>query len=332
VLSTPLCELLGIRLPVFLAGMGGGIAGPELVAAVSNAGGLGVLGGLGLPAPVLREMIDATRRLTDKPFGANLVIPLLLGDEVDACLAAQVPILGLFWGDPRPYVEPAHRRGVKVVIQVGSIDEAQAAAETGIDAIIIQGVEAGGHVRSTTSLSTLLPAVVDVVQPLAVIASGGIATGRGLVAALDLGAQAVSMGTRFLCSREACVDAAYKDRVVRSHAEDTVHTMLFDIGWPNAAHRVLRNKAVAEWEAAGRPPSGQRPGEGQVIGTVPFAGVTLDVPRYSATPPLPGFKGDLDHAVLYCGESCSLIHDIKPAAEIVHQVVREAQEVIARRA
>jgi nitronate monooxygenase len=330
-LSTPLCEMLGVRYPVLLAGMGGGISGPDLAAAVSNAGGFGVIGGLGLPAPVLAQMIAATRQLTAKPFGVNLVIPLMQGGEVEVCLAARVPLLVFFWGDPQPYVAEAHKRGTKIVMQVGSADEAKAAAAAGVDAIIAQGVEAGGHVRSTTSLSTLLPTVVDAVQPLPVIAAGGIATGRGLAAALALGAQAASIGTRFLCSQEACADDAYKQRVVRSRAEDTVYTTLFDIGWPDAAHRVLRNKAIAEWEAAGHPRSGQRPGEGQRIGTVPLAGVTLDVPRYSAMPPMPGFQGDLDCAVMYCGESCSLIHDIKPAAAIVRDLMREAEAVIAQR-
>ena len=125
-----------------------------------------------------------------------------------------------------------------------------------MDAIIAQGVEAGGHVKSTTSLSTIVPAVVEAVKPLPVIAAGGIANGKGVVAALSLGAQAVSIGTRFLCSTEAQALSEYKERVVRSKAEDTIYTLLFDIGWPNAPHRVLRNKAIEEWEAAGRPPVG----------------------------------------------------------------------------
>jgi nitronate monooxygenase/enoyl-[acyl-carrier protein] reductase II len=193
-LKTALCRQLGIDYPIFSAGMGGGMAGPELVA--------------------------------------------------------------------------------KVFIQVGSVAEATAAAEAGVDAIIAQGMEAGGHVKSTTALSTIVPAVVEAVRPVPVIASGGIADGRGLVAALGLGAQAVSIGTRFLACEEAHVPREYKERVVRSTAEDTVYTSLFDVGWPDAPHRVLRNKAIAEWEAAGRPPTGKRPGEGTVIGTMPLGGTS----------------------------------------------------------
>jgi nitronate monooxygenase/enoyl-[acyl-carrier protein] reductase II len=150
------------------------------------------------------------------------------------------------------------------------------------------------------------------------------------VAALSLGAQAVSMGTRFLCSEEARVIQAYKERVVKSKAEDTVYTYLFDIGWPDAAHRVLRNKAVDEWEAAGRPVSGQRPGEGQIIGTTLMIDTPLEIPRYGVFPPMTGFTGDLEHTALYAGESCTLVNDIKPAAQIVREVVREAEEVMKR--
>lgn len=327
-LKTPLCQQLGIEYPLFSVGMGGGAARAELAAAVSNAGGCGVLGMGGLPSPYIRQQIQQLRTLTDKPFGVNIILPLLQEGQIEVCLDEQVPFIVLFWGDPAPYVAEAHRRGIKVFLQAGSVEEAQAAAQAGVDAIIAQGVEAGGHVRSTTALSTIVPAVVEAVQPIPVLASGGIADGRGLVAALSLGAQAVSMGTRFLASEESSVVQAYKDRVVQSRAEDTAYTLLFDVGWPNAAHRVIRNRVMAEWEAAGRPASGQRPGEGDVVGTMPVAGASVDMVRYMVFPPLTGFTGDVDDAVLYAGESCELVHDIKPAGQIVRDVMREAEDVL----
>jgi NAD(P)H-dependent flavin oxidoreductase YrpB (nitropropane dioxygenase family) len=284
----------------------------------------------GLPAPYIRQQIQQLRSLTDKPFGVNLLLPLLQEGQIEVCLDEKVPILVLFWGDPKPFVAEAHRRGIKVFIQVGSVEEATAGAEAGVDAIIAQGIEAGGHVKSTTALSTIVPRVVEAVKPLPVIAAGGIADGRGLVAALSLGARAISMGTRFLASEEARVTPEYKERMVRSTAEDTVYTSLFDGVWPDAPHRVLRNKAITEWETAGRPPSGRRPGEGSVIGTMPLAGTTVEVMKYSAFPPVPGFTGDIEYAALYAGESCSLVHEIRPAAQIVRDVVREAEEVIAQ--
>jgi nitronate monooxygenase/enoyl-[acyl-carrier protein] reductase II len=326
-LQTPLCRDMGIEVPVFSVGMSW-LAGPELAAAVSNAGGCGVVGMAGMSGAQVRPRIAETRALTNKPFGVNVILARLQEGQIEACLDEGVPLIVFFWGDPGPYVRDAHRQGSKVFVQIGSVAEAKAAAESGVDGIIAQGAEAGGHVRSTTSLSTLLPAVVEAVKPLPVIASGGIATGRGLVAALGLGAQAVSVGTRFLCSEEAFAAPAYKDRVVRSTAEDTVYTGLFDIGW-DAPHRVLRNRAVSEWEAAGRPASGQRPGEGTTIGSAPRGGANVELTKYAANSyPTPGFAGDIENAVLYAGESCALINDIKPAAEIVRDFVREAEAVI----
>lgn len=318
-MSTPLCRTLGIELPIWNAGMGGGLAGPELAAAVSNAGGLGVLGMGGLPEPLIRAEIARTRELTSRPFGVNIIMPMVEDEGQILCVPDEgVPLLVLFWGDPAPYVERAHATGTAVVCQVGSVDQARAAADAGVDAVMVQGVEAGGHVRSTTSLSVLLPTVVDALPGLPVIAAGGIADARGVAAALALGAQSVSLGTRFLCSTECA--AAYKDRVVAARAEDTYLTTLFDVGWPDAAHRVLRNTAVSRWEAAGSPPPGERPGEGEVIGTVPLAGQTVELPAYAVFPALAGFSGDLDRTALYCGESCSLVNDIRPAAEIVREL------------
>ena len=327
-LYTPVCQDLGITSPIFSVGMGGGMAGPHLTAAVSNAGGCGVLGMGGLPAPFIQEQIRQVRTLTDRPFGVNIILPLLREGQIETCLAEAVPLLVLFWGDPEPYMKEAQRAGTKVFLQVGSVEEALTAVNAGVDGIIAQGVEAGGHVKSTTSLSTLVPAMVEAVGPVPVIAAGGIATGRGVVAALTLGAQAVSMGTRFVASEEVQVIQAYKQRIVDSTAEDTVYTTLFDVGWPEAAHRVLRNTAMDEWEAAGCPASGQRPGEGGVIGTMPMAGTPVELPKYGIFPPMPGFAGDLEQTALYAGESCRLIHDIKPAGHIVRDIMAEAEEIV----
>src|SRR5438132_3847347 len=327
-LRTPLCRALGIEYPIFSVGFGGG-AGPELVAAVSNSGACGVLGGAGKEAAYLRGEIQRVRTLTRKPFGVNLILAVLKEGQIEACLEENVPLLVLFWGDPTPYIPKARDLGTKVFIQVGSVDEAKPAAKAGVDAVIAQGSEAGGHVKGRIALSNLLPAVVDAVKPVPVIAAGGIADGRGLVSALNLGAQGVSMGTRFVASHEAFVPREYKEQVAQSTAEDTVYSALFDGGWRDAPHRTLRNKVVEEWEAAGRPPSGRRPGEGTVIGTRTRAGVAQDVMRYDAIMLTPEFKGAIDYAPLWAGESCSLVNDIKPAAQIVNDIIREGEEVIA---
>lgn len=259
-----------------------------------------------------------------------MILAIMRGEEIETCLDERVPLVVLFWGDPAPYVRTAHQRGVKVFIQVGSIDEAVAAADAGVDAIIAQGMEAGGHVKSRTALSAIVPAVVDAVKPIPVIASGGIADGRGFFAALSLGAQGVSMGTRFVASEEAYIHADYKVRVVESTGEDTVYSKLFDVGWPGAPHRVLRNNVVKEWEAAGRPPSGQRPGEGRVIGTITRVdGTVVEVPKYATMDVTPAFRGDIEQAPLWAGESCSLVEEIKPAAQIVRDIMQQAENIIA---
>jgi len=329
-LKTQLCQNIGIEYPIFSAGLGVNLAGAELTAAVSNAGGCGVLGMGGMPADYTRQQIKRLRSLTGKPFGVNILLPLLRNGQIEACLDEEIPILVLFWGDPRPYVKDAQRRGVKVFVQVGSVEEAVAAADAGVDAIIAQGVEAGGHVKSTISLSVIVPAIAAAVKPIPVIAAGGIANGQGLVSALALGAQGVSMGTRFLCSDEANAAQDYKEQVVQGRAEDTIYTSLFDVGWPNAPHRVLRNTAVKEWEAAGCPAPGQRRGESDIMGTATIAGQAVEYARYAVFPPVPGFKGDIAHTALYAGESCALVHDIKPAARIVREMVYEAGQIITQ--
>jgi len=327
-LRTRLCRDLGIDLPIVSAPLGGGGAGPELAAAVSNAGGLGLLGMGGMPTPLIREEIRETRARTSKPFGVGLLLPFFEGGEVEICLDERVPVLMLFWGDVRPHVEMARRAGIPVFVQVGSVDEAKEAAAAGASAVIAQGFEAGGHVRGTTSLAALLPAVVEAVKPLPVIAAGGIANGRGVAAALAFGAEAAMMGTRFVCSEESRASREYKERIVGARAEDTVHTMLFDVGWPDAAHRVLRNKAIEEWEAAGRPPSGQRPGEGAIVGRMTVDGAMTDVPRYFVGNPMVDFEGDIEYVALYAGHSCTLVNDVKPAAVIVQEAARQAEEIL----
>jgi len=269
-LRTAVCDLLGIAHPVVLGGMGTGTS-VELVAAVSNAGGFGVLGASGMQPDAIREDARHTRRLTDQPFGINVIIaedPAADAEEDRQFFLAQIRMAGdenvaavvFFWGDPAPYVETAHAVGVKVLIQVGSVEEAEAAAAAGVDAVIAQGVEAGGHVRGTTSIWELLPQTVEAISPVPVLASGGIGDGAGLARALSLGAHGVSLGTRFVASDEANVHPEYQRRIVASTAADTVYTAdLYDVWWPDAPHRTLRNKTFDEWDAAGRPPPGERP-------------------------------------------------------------------------
>lgn len=324
-LTTPLCRRLGIEAPVLSVGFGAG-ARAELTAAVSNAGGLGVLGLTGHPPDVVRGLAAETRALTARPFGANILLEFESAAEtVDVCLETGIPVLVFFWGDPSSFVEQAHSAGTAVLIQVGSVEEGKRAADAGVDAVIAQGSEAGGHVRGSTSLSVLVPALVDAIDPVPVVASGGIADGRGLAAALVLGAQAVSLGTRFVASHEAFVQEEWKQRLVDASAEDTVYAeALFDNGWPDAPHRMLRNRIVRDWEE-----SGARSGEGEAIGTLDsVTGTQIEIERYRPLMATPRFHGDLEDVPLWSGQSVELVHDVLPAAEIVAQLVRDAEAAL----
>lgn len=335
-LRTRFCDELGIQYPICSVGMGLA-AGPELAAAVSGAGGFGVLGTHDLDAEAIRTRIAQTRALTHMPFGVNIIVAddgsmedrALIGDAVRAAVAERPAALVLFWGDPAPYVAEAHARGVPVFVQVGSVAEARAVAAVGVDVVIAQGVEAGGHVRGTTSIWQLLPAVVAAVSPVPVLASGGIGDGAGIARALRLGAQGVSLGTRFVASEEAYVHLLHKRRIVESTAEDTVYGQLYDAWWPDAPHRTLRNKTMREWEAAGCPPVGQRPGEGTVIGTRRLpSGQVQPWPRYAVGIIPPAFEGDLQAVAMFAGESCGVIHEIKPAAAIVRDLALNAEAAL----
>lgn len=314
----------------------GAAAGPDLVAAVSNAGGLGVLGAAGATPEEVRRHIARVRELTARPFGVNFIIAGAdTADEREfvrgevAAAAGHAAVVVLFWGDPAPYVAVAHEGGALVAVQVGSATEARAAAAAGVDVIIAQGVEAGGHVRGTTPVWVLLPQVIEAVAPVPVLASGGIGDGTGVARALRAGAQGVSLGTRFVASGEAWAHPEYKRRITTSTAADTVYGELFDVWWPDAPHRVLRTRLVAQWEAAGRPPPGQRAGEGTPIGTVVrSSGETADWPRYAVGVAGPDFDGDIDEAPLWAGESCSVVHDVKPAALIVGDLVADAEAAL----
>jgi nitronate monooxygenase len=332
-LKTRITELFGIEYPILSAGMGG-VALAELAAAVSNAGGLGTIALAGFTPEAIQNEIAAARKLTDKPLLVNLLVPFLRPGIVEAI--AKEPIQGVtfFWGDPDEYVPLAKKSHLKVIWQCGSVKEAVAARDAGVDAVMVQGFEAGGHVRGIVTSLALIPSVRDAVGPdVPIIAAGGFADGRGLAAALALGADAAVFGTRFLASNEAAADPKYQQRILAAEAEETVHTELYDIGWPKAPHRVLRTKVVDEWERAGRPETGKRPGEGKSIGKMTRGGMFVEVPmvKYSVMAPTTSFEGDIEELAFYAGMSVSLVREKLPAGEIVRRIAAEAREVIANR-
>lgn len=312
----PLCDLLGIEHPIVQAPIGSA-AVPRLAAAVSEAGALGTLA-LTWAADA-GELVRETAALTSRPFGGNLVLEWDQHARLDAALDAGLRIVSLTWGDPASYVERVHDAGAIVLHTVGSADEARRAVAAGVDVVVAQGWEAGGHVWGTVATLPLVPAVVDAVAPVPVIAAGGIGDARGVAAVLALGAQAAWLGTRFLFAEEAPVHERYRERLAAAMETDAEwYADLYDVGWPNAPHRALRNATAEAWEAAGRPASGARPGEGEPIA----AGRSGEpIVRYTSSLPLAGTTGDVDALSLWAGQSVALVRETQPAAAIVAELI-----------
>ncbi|MGC5323597.1 NAD(P)H-dependent flavin oxidoreductase [Micromonospora arida] len=323
-LRTALCDQLGIDLPIVQAPVGSASV-PELVAAVSEAGGLGMLALTWQTPDQARRSIRRTRELTTRPFGANLVLDFPVDDLLTVCLEEKLRIISTFWGDPSPVHGRIHRAGALHLHTVGDIPEAVHAVTAGVDVVVAQGWEAGGHVRGGTTTMSLVPAVVDAVGPVPVVAAGGIADGRGVAAVLALGAQGAMLGTRFLAAAEAATHEVYRQHLIAATGADTVHTLCFDGGWPNAAHRALRNTTLQRWQAAGSPPAPLRPGEGDLV-AIDASGKNR--PRYEDLMPLPGMTGDLAAMALYAGQSVSLVHDVLPAARLLHDIAGQAAATV----
>jgi nitronate monooxygenase len=276
----------------------------------------------------LRQQVRETRSLTSKPFAVNLNLEFPQEERLAVCLQEGVPVISFFWRDPSALVARAKSAGAIVLHTVSTAAEARHAVECGVDVVVAQGWEAGGHVRGRVATMPLIPAVVDAVGPVPVIAAGGIADGRGLAAALALGASGVWIGTRFLASNEAAIHPRYRERILQATEDDTVYLEeLFDVGWPKAPHRVLRNSTVAAWEAAGRPATGLRPGEGDIVVTSKSRGPIV---RYRSYTPAADAEGDIDALSMWAGQSAALVHKLQPAAEIVREIDSEAQAILLR--
>ena len=326
-LRTRFCERFGIDAPIVVAPMGPDLTGPELVAAVCNAGGFGILQAQLCPPPLLRQQIRYLRTLTTRPFGVNFVLHFPHQAGIQVCIEERVAALSFFWGDPSEFIPGAHAAGIAVLHQVGSVEAAVRAKQAGVDVIIAQGAEAGGHVAGEISSMVLVPRVVDAVAPALVLAAGGIADARGLAAALCLGAEGVVMGTRFLATTEANAHPVYKARLVAAGEEDTVRTVLFGRGWPHAPHRTLRTPFVNEWVARESETQGSRPDE-LVIGNTVIAGSEMPVQRFVSMPPNVHATGDIESMALLAGQSVGLVDEVRPAADILCETVNGAERLI----
>jgi len=318
-MKTRACDLLGIQHPVVLGGMGSATS-PELVIAVSNAGGLGAQGCAGRSPAQIAALVAAIRAGTDRPFGLNLLLFQADDAAIDAVLSARPPVFSTAW--PRadqelaPLFARAHQMGARVMHMASTLTEARRAAESGADIVVAQGTEGGGHVGQMGTL-VLVPQVVRAVAPLPVLAAGGIADGAGLAAALMLGAEGVLLGTRFLATSESPLPESYKQAICRSDGHDTLLTELPDVlagqVWPGAFARVLRNPFVQEW--LGR--------EGEVRQR--RAELLRRTQRARE-------EGDVANGALLIGQDAGLIDTIESAGSVVQRIVADAEEMLARRA
>ena len=327
-MRTALTELLGIEAPIVLAPMGGAVT-PVLAAAVSNAGGLGTLPLIHSTPGEVGSTVAEMTALTDRPFAVNLILEWDQRDRLTAALDAGAPAISLFWGDAAELVPVAQDAGAVVLVSVGSVDEAARAVAAGADVIVAQGWEAGGHVRGTVTTLALVPRVVDTVDPVPVVAAGGIADGRGLAAVLMLGAAGAWIGTRFLAARESSIHDDYRQRVLEAAETDTYYGDLFDGGWPDAPHRVLRNSTVEAWEAAGRPAPGERPGEEDDVAARADGS---PIKRYASATPHVSTTGDIEALPNWAGQGVGLVTRVQPAAEIVQELVADAERILAKSA
>jgi enoyl-[acyl-carrier protein] reductase II len=316
VLRTPICDLLGIEVPIIQAAIWPATA-PELVAAVSEAGGLGSVGSVFESAESTERQIERVRELTERPFAVNHVVPLLDEEAFEATLEAQPAVVSLALGDPGDLVERAHAAGAKVIHQVHTVGQARRVVELGVDAIIAQGSEAGGQgMPLGVGAMALIPQVVDAVVPVPVLAAGGVADGRGLAAALVLGAQGANVGTRFLASEEASADESWKRAIVATESEDVVRFEVWKEIFPPAGEdayetvpRVMRTPFVEEWQR--RPEEARREAErlrDEVISVI---------------------RQRRPHDLLpFTGQTAGMIRDVLSASEIVRQMVVGAEQVL----
>jgi nitronate monooxygenase len=314
-----LLSMFGLTYPIFQAPLGPS-GGADLAIAVSSAGAMGTMALWTLPPDEARARVTRVRAATPKSFAVNYVLAFE-PRSLPAALEAGAPVVHFSWGMPtQALVATVRQAGAKFGIQVTSAESARAALDLGVDYLVCQGTEAGGHVQATTRLLDALPKVIGEARNVPVLAAGGISNGGDIRRVLRAGAAAAMLGTRFVATRECLAHEKYKDALVRADGAHTVLTVCFDGGWANAPHRVLRNGTFVQWEAAGCPPSGRRPGERDVVMMRPDGS---EVRRYSAAAPLRDFKGAPLDCALYAGEGVGRVRDIPPAGDLVRRLWME---------
>ena len=314
-IETPFTRLFGLSAPIQLAPMPGVVA-PPLVAAVSEAGGLGMLPAPMLSPEALGQAIADVADRTSGAFGVGFLVPFLDPECIEVA-ARNARVVEFFYGAPSPeLVARVHAHDALASWQVGALDEARAAEDAGCDLVAVQGTEAGGHVRGVASLLPLLSQVLDAVS-LPVLAAGGIATGRDLAAVLACGASGARLGTRFVAASESDAHPDYVKALIAATPADTCLTEAFSVMWPDAPHRVLRS-CISAAEATSQ----------DVVGEIRLGDQSIPVQRFSVICPSAGTTGRIEAMALYAGESVGSVRRVEPAADIVAELVAGAERAL----
>lgn len=337
-ISTRFTQRYGVRHPFACAGMAFAGMTPELTIAVCKAGGIGALGVGFTPPELLRTYIRTIRAATDAPFNVNFITCFDNDAQVRICAEERVPIVSWHWGHPSDANRKLLREaGVSYWEQVGSAVDAKRAVDAGAEVIVAQGYEAGGHnyqgLPNSPGLPTfvLLPTIVDAVGKRAmVLGSGGISDGRGVVAALALGADAVWVGTRLVATPEAAVHEEHKRRIVAASGEETVFSAIFGPEMPHFnPMRLHKNRVVREWNHRLSEVPKERTGL-PLVGTTVFHGQAMPMNKFNVILPTPETEADWEEMPWLMGQGAGLVHDIRPAGEVVDSMMTEASAICAR--
>lgn len=328
-ISTRLTKEYKVKFPFVAAGMAFIGSTPDLAIAVCKSGGIGSIGAGPLPAEAVRSIIGEVKKETSQPFNVNFITLFTTIDHIRVCIEEKVAIVSFHFGHPsKDFIDALHKAGIKVWEQVGSVENAKIAAADGIDVIIAQGTEAGGHNFGTLPTFVLVPEIVRAVQPIMVLAAGGIATGSQVAAALCLGAAGVWVGTGLVASHEAFAHPEYKQRLINENGTDTVLTPIFGPELPAFnPMRVIKNAVVREF--TGREEDVPTDTSGQpVIGKTSLFGQEFTLRRFTNFPPIPSTEGDLEEMPLLSGQGVGFINELKSAAEIIIEMMEQAASIV----
>lgn len=314
-LTTAFTELVGCQAPIQLAAMGG-LGTPELAAAVADAGGLGMVAMPMAPAEAVASELDRLATLTTRVFGINFLMPFLVSEAVEAA-SSRCRVVEFFYDDPEAsLVDRVHDGGALACWQVGSLEEARAAVEVGCDLVVVQGSEAGGHVRGDVALMPLLDAVLAAID-VPIVAAGGITSARAVAGVLAAGASAARVGTRFVACAESPAHPDYVQALIDADGGDTMCTETFSVTWPGAPHRVLRSCVEAATTL-----------DSDTVGALHADGNSTPLPTFLPLPPTTDTTGHIEAMALYAGQGVGLVKTVEPAGAIVRELVEGATALL----